>query len=469
MEATEDWGGTRMSRSPDLRSVFLARTEPTYASSVDEALGRLLESSGLAPEPVGSASWNPLGAFVEAGDRVLVKPNWVSHQNRSGAGSECLVTHTSVLRAVLRLLQKARPSAVIVGDAPLQGCDFKALSREGGLERLRDEFGEAFPTLDIRDFRLVTRRAGGLAARPTGTTRSPEDYVLFDLGATSQLEPICSERTHFRVTMYDPDIIEATHRRGVHQYLVAREIIDADVVINVPKVKTHKKSGFTGALKNLVGINGHKSYLPHHRKGAPPQGGDCYPQPDCRKRLTEELLDFVNRNAESRLAPLYAAAARAAIRGQRALDGAFDLEGSWYGNDTVWRMTLDLQRIARFGRPDGSIAAEPQRRMLHVADGIIAGQGEGPLAPDPLPLGIISLGLSAAAVDLVNALLLGLDPARIPLIRRAFDLEGFPPGEVVVFVDGERLTPEDAARRYGTHARPPSGWQGHCEWRSGSE
>jgi hypothetical protein len=319
-----------MSRSPDPRWVFLARTAPPYgaglgplpgASSVDEALGRLLESSGLAPEPVGSASWNPLGAFVEAGDRVLVKPNWVSHQNRSGAGSECLVTHTSVLRAVLRLLQKARPSAVIVGDAPLQGCDFKALSREGGLERLRDEFGEAFPTLDIRDFRLVTRRAGGLAARPTGTTRSPEDYVLFDLGATSQLEPICSERTHFRVTMYDPDIIEATHRRGVHQYLVAREIIDADVVINVPKVKTHKKSGFTGALKNLVGINGHKSYLPHHRKGAPPQGGDCYPQPDCRKRLTEELLDFVNRNAESRLAPLYAAAARAAIRGQRALDG----------------------------------------------------------------------------------------------------------------------------------------------------
>jgi hypothetical protein len=308
-----------------------------------------------------------------------------------------------------------------------------------------------------------------LTARPTGTTRIPEDYILFDLGAASQLEPLCSGRTHFRVTMYDPDIIEATHRRGLHQYLVARELIDANVVINVPKVKTHKKAGFTGALKNLVGINGHKSYLAHHRKGAESEGGDCYLQPDCKKRLTEELLDFVNRNAESHLASLYAAAARVAIRGQRALDAAFDLEGSWYGNDTVWRMTLDLQRIARFGRPDGSIASEPQRRILHLADGIIAGQGEGPLAPEPLPLGIISLGLSAAAVDLVNSLLLGLDPERIPLIRRALDLEGFPPGEVVVFVDGERLTPEDAARRYGTRARPPSGWQGHCEWRSGSQ
>ena len=56
-------------------------------------------------------------------------------------------------------------------------------------------------------------------------------------------------------------------RRGRHRYLVARELIEADVVFNVPKLKTHKKAGVTGALKNLVGINGHKAYLPHHRKG----------------------------------------------------------------------------------------------------------------------------------------------------------------------------------------------------------
>jgi uncharacterized protein (DUF362 family) len=461
-----------MSNLANLRRVFLARTSSTYdhvaGGAVDETLVRLFESMAASSGPVPPPSSNLLRDFVEAGDKVLVKPNWVSHRNGSGAGLDCLITHTSVLLAILRLLRTARPSSVVVGDAPVQGCDFGALDREAGLDRLRNELGGSFPVFDIRDFRLVTRPTGALAARATGTARKQEDYVLFDLGTTSQLEPICSERTHFRVTMYDPDVIEATHRRGVHQYLVARELIDADVVVNVPKVKTHKKAGFTGALKNLVGINGHKSYLAHHRKGAVSQGGDCYPVPSLRKRVTEELLDFVNRNTQSRLAPLYAGAARAAVKGQRALDDAFDLEGSWYGNDTVWRMTLDLQRIARFGRPDGSIAEEPQRRMIHVTDGIVAGQGEGPLAPIPLPLGIMSLGSSAAAVDWVNALLLGLDPERIPLILRAFDREGFGPAEVSVFVDGECLTPEDAARRYGMRARPPSGWQGRCEWQNGA-
>jgi hypothetical protein len=82
-----------MSHSPHPRWVFLVRTAPNYglapgplpgASSVDEALRRLLD-----PEPVGPASGNPLGAFVRASDRVLVKPNWVSHRNWSGAGLEC--------------------------------------------------------------------------------------------------------------------------------------------------------------------------------------------------------------------------------------------------------------------------------------------------------------------------------------------------------------------------------------------
>ena len=84
----------------------------------------------------------------------------------------------------------------------------------------------------------------------------------------SLLEPIASDRrVDFRVTMYNPDLMRQTHGRGRHQYLIAREVIEADVVINVPKLKTHRKAGITGALKNLVGINGNKDYLPHHRLG----------------------------------------------------------------------------------------------------------------------------------------------------------------------------------------------------------
>ena len=72
-----------------------------------------------------------------------------------------------------------------------------------------------------------------------------------------------------------------THAPGRHQYLVAREVIEADVIVNLPKLKTHKKAGVTCALKNLIGINGNKEYLPHHRVGGAERGGDCYPAASC--------------------------------------------------------------------------------------------------------------------------------------------------------------------------------------------
>ena len=75
---------------------------------------------------------------------------------------------------------------------------------------------------------------------------------------------------------YDASATRSNHRRGFHNYFVAQSILDADLLINLPKWKAHQKSAVTGALKNLVGINGDKAYLPHFRRGAPKWGGDEY-------------------------------------------------------------------------------------------------------------------------------------------------------------------------------------------------
>src|SRR5215813_11306448 len=72
---------------------------------------------------------------------------------------------------------------------------------------------------------------------------SEDQFVLFDLGEDSLLEPVTDDRDSFRVTCYDPRLLAKTHTRGRHQYLIARAIIEADVVINLPKLKTHKKAG----------------------------------------------------------------------------------------------------------------------------------------------------------------------------------------------------------------------------------
>jgi hypothetical protein len=103
------------------------------------------------------------------------------------------------------------------------------------------------------------------------------------------------------------------------------------------------------------------------------------------------------------------------LRGDR-----LGVEGSWAGNDTIWRTCLDLNRILLYGRPDGTLAETVQRRVLHVVDAVVAGQGDGPLAPRPLPLGALAGGDSAPAVDWVGARLLGYEPRVVPLVREAF-------------------------------------------------
>ncbi|MGQ9919616.1 MAG: DUF362 domain-containing protein [Bryobacteraceae bacterium] len=127
-----------------------------------------------------------------------------------------------------------------------------------------------------------------------GGVRDRNRYVLFDLGPDSLLEPVSSPTGRFRVTDYDPDKLAQTHRPGRPQYLICREAFEADVVLSLPKLKLHRKAGLTGSLKNLVGINGNKDYLPHHRIGDVRSGGDCYRDPSLLKRRAERSFDAAN-------------------------------------------------------------------------------------------------------------------------------------------------------------------------------
>jgi hypothetical protein len=249
---------------------------------------------------------------------------------------------------------------------------------------------------------------------------------------------------------------------------VARELIDADVVFNVPKLKTHMKAGVTGALKNLVGINGHKAFLPHHRKGGGDRGGDAYAGHSAWKAIAEDAYDVANRLGGGRTkAALFRSAALLDRLGTSDA-GAAGVEGAWFGNDTVWRMSLDLQRLLRYGRPDGTLDDTPRRTIVSVTDAIVAGEGEGPLSPTPCGLGLVTLGVNPAAVEWVHAGLMGFDPRRLPIIAHAFDRFRYPlasagPERIAVHHRGATMTPDDARRALGARFQPPSGWRGHCE------
>jgi uncharacterized protein (DUF362 family) len=419
-------------------------TAPRYnadARAGNESGGDSLIARALV-RAAGALGWldpetGALGGIIMRGARVLVKPNFVLHENQGPWGVEPLLTHGSLVRAVVEAALSAGASEVSVGDAPVQGCDFPALLRATNLESWAGELAAREPRFrGVRDFRrTVSTFDGGIRRAAEGV--QPEDrFALFDLGGESLLEPVTDERESFRVTCYDPRMLARTHTKGRHQYLVAKDVLEADVVVNLPKLKTHMKAGVTCALKNLIGINGNKEYLPHHRLGGSARGGDCYPGGSRIKRALEFVFDKQNMTASPTAGRAWATAATQLYRVLHRTGGdRLGIEGSWSGNDTIWRTCLDLNRILLYGRADASMSDEPQRRVIHIVDAVVAGQGNGPLAPQPLALGLLLAGENAAAVDYVGALLLGYEPERISVVRHALEdfrwpLADFPAREI---------------------------------------
>lgn len=409
----------------------------------------------------------PLSDVIKIGNSVLIKPNWVLNYNQSNHGMECMITQPELVLAVAKEIVKTKPGKIIIGDSPIQGCFFSKEISDQFLRSLQ----EISKNIDVTliDFRRIKMKSEDLMDGIEENARSLDHYVLFDLGKDSLLEEISKPRGRFRVTMYDPRDLNKTHHPGKHEYLLCKEVFESDVVINMPKLKTHRKACMTGALKNLVGINGNKNYLPHHRKGSVLFGGDCYSGFWPLKILAEYYLDNANKNiGKPEYQRWYGLFSRALQMQSRF--GDIGIEGSWYGNDTIWRTVLDINRIALFGRSDGSMAEDPQRVILSITDGIVAGQGEGPLAPDPLNLGMISVATNSVIADTAHAVLLGLDPEKIPVIRHGYSQMRWPLTdvhnweEIKVRYNDQVLTINQLVQEKRIQCRPPKGWAGHCEW-----
>lgn len=400
-------------------------------------------------------------AVVGADDRVLLKPNWVMHANKGPWGTAPLITSPLLVIAVAELLLENRIAALRIGDAPLQSCDVETLWAEAGIRVWCDDArARGLPVVGPLDFRRTISTVSGAVLRQARDQRDLSGYRLVDLGADSLLEPVTGDAHAFRVTQYDPDLMHARHHRKHHEYLIASEVLDSTVVINLPKLKTHKKAGMTAALKNLVGINGNKEFLPHHRVGSPSEGGDCYPRRNPFKRVQEFLYDVQNRRtsvlAKKALRyPIGVLSLMSRYHGER-----FGLEGAWSGNDTVWRMALDLNRALLYADGEGRLQDRIQRRELHIVDAVVAGQGDGPLASEPFALGLLLGADEAPAADWVGARLLGYDPARIPIVRESFGAFRFPLASVPAHA---LVTTTDERQRFDFATCPlpgryPEGW-----------
>jgi hypothetical protein len=156
------------------------------------------------------------------------------------------------------------------------------------------------------------------------------------------------------------------------------------------------------------------------------------------------------------------------IHGQDPLVAITD--GDWYGNDTVWRMVHDLNRALFYADSSGVLREQPQRGYLAIVDGIIGGEGEGPLRPSPVKSGLIVAGTDPIAVDVTCASLMGLDWKRIPLLAN-FDLSGRYPfsnfnGDLsrIVLRSSDPAYNRPLPYVSPVHRfKPSDGWKGHIE------
>jgi uncharacterized protein (DUF362 family)/Pyruvate/2-oxoacid:ferredoxin oxidoreductase delta subunit len=144
------------------------------------------------------AALAPLGgitAFVKPGDRVLLKVNLLA----PARPEEAVTTHPEILRAMIREAKSAGASVVRVGDGPGVGTTAENM-RACGLEQVCHDEGAEIAVFD--------------AIAPFD---NPENTIGKRLELTSHL-------------------------------------LDTDVLITLPKLKTHVQMGYSGALKNQYGL-----------------------------------------------------------------------------------------------------------------------------------------------------------------------------------------------------------------------
>jgi uncharacterized protein (DUF362 family) len=445
-------------------------------NSAYDTVRTTLRLLGLDAERFDTPAWNPLGGVVRPGDTVVLKPNFVRNFRETNPDpADCVITHGAILRAVADYVYIALGGRgrIIIADAPQNDCDFADIRRLVGLDELQRFYGER-AGFDIEVYDLRPERAEKIDGVIVGHAPLPGDpagYVKVDLGADSAFREIDHLSHLLYGAEYDTGELHRHHNSQRHEYLISRTVLAADVVISLPKLKTHKKTGLTINLKNLVGINGNKNWLPHHREGTPAQGGDQFADDRLIRRMERSTVAGFKR-CFPLLGPLRAALAGPVKGLGKHIFGDTNSDtirsGNWHGNDTTWRMCLDLNRIMVYADADGNWHDTPARRFFSMVDGIVAGEGNGPLDPTPKAAGVIIAGFNPVAVDLAGAAVMGFDHQRLPLLHQALEprvwpLITQPYPHITAVSNHQAYTGPLSCISESLAFRPHFGWLGHVE------
>ena len=369
---------------------------------------------------------------VFKGAKVVIKPNWVMGGHLVKKDDwDYVVTHPTVIEAVLDIvLEKLDGTGeILIVDNPMAMADFDELMRRTKIREIvskKEIKGTKVKVYDLRSeqwFQLF-----GLYVRRKKLNGDPLGHVSINLKEKSEF---CNKPSkNYYGADYDVEEVRKFHNNTDNIYVLSKTILSSDIFINLPKLKTHRFAGITVAMKNLVGTTAIKNSLPHHTVGSPENGGDAYPRSGAGNKVETGILKVLRKLLKPRNPIIsYPLALFKYLYNMvfgKSYVGNTIRYGEWHGNDTIWRTLLDLNKIILYCNKDGNMQDTVQRKYYCVVDGILAGEGNGPLTPDKKECGVIMFGDNPVVIDTVAATIMGFNYKKIPSVRNAYSVAGWP-------------------------------------------
>ncbi len=220
-----------------------------------------------------------MASFVAPEQSVLIKPNMLTDRTPE----QGVTTHPEIVRAVIRMVRTCGGTP-LVGDSPASAVRLERVHAKTGIAAMCSE--EDVPLLNFESSGSVSVQSG---------------------------------ETIFQI---------------------AKPAVEADVIINLPKVKTHVLTTLTAAVKNLYGV------LPGYQKA------------------------------------------------------------------NLHKSNPDIRSFARLLNTLNT-CIQP---ALHIADGIIGMEGDGPSGGTPTPLGFLAASTNAYALDHTLCRILGIPESSVPYL-----------------------------------------------------
>lgn len=453
---------------------------PNY---VYTAVRRLFFELGCDIENYGKIEWNPLGFLIEPGMTVVLKPNFVRSFHAEKKNPFSMITHPSVLRAIadycwIALKGKGK---IIIADAPQYDANWEKLLELTKLDEVRNFYNErrenSFEVFDLRNYWSRKKHFPSMLIPLEG---DPNGVVTANLGAESAVKDINDPERLYGAVYHRQELIK-NHTGEKQVYELSGTVMKADVVISVPKLKTHKKVGVTMNIKGLVGACTNKNLIVHYSLGAKSEGGDQYP-PNHFTPMEERLikterwmydtflakksvpLEYIHRSIYWLHGKFIRPLGLKVEKEKRLLD-----VGNWYGNDSAWRMCVDLIKIILFADKEGKLHKTKQRRLFSVIDGIVGGENKGPLEPDPNYSGVLIASENFLAADVVGTRLMGFDPLKIKTFshllsetNRDYDLKKLSDIQILSADEDIKGSLTNESDKFFDY-RPYPGWIGHIE------